>query len=226
MQQILNVITPATSQDLVSLAEMKASLLIPPTNTTYDVLLQDLITNTSETIAKMCNRVFGYEEVDETFYQLEDEFSAETMMPSGPTITRRLYLSRWPVVLADITSITQDGNDISGDQGTVWILEEETGTLYMLPNYAPWYGVIDVKYSGGYQLPDDAPGPLKFAMKALTREAYAGWTRSPSLYGVRQIAHKESRVGYYDPSLLGVMGMPGTWKNVQSILNKYVRFWV
>jgi hypothetical protein len=97
----------------------------------------------------------------------------------------------------------------------------------MLPNYAPWYGVIDVKYSGGYDLPTDAPGPLKFAMMAVAREAYIGWTRPLSLYGVRQIAHKESRIGYYDPTMLGgVMGMPGTWKNVQSVLNKYIRFWV
>jgi hypothetical protein len=229
MQQILKVITPASSQDLISLVNMKQMLQIPPTNTASDAMLQALITNTSETIAVMCNRVFGYETVDETFYQLEDEYvpyqDGMITSPGGP-LTRRLYLSRWPVVLVDITSITQDGNDISSDEGTSWILEEETGTLYMLPNYAPWCGVIDVQYSGGYQLPDDAPGPLKFALAAVTREGYAGWMRAPGLYGVRQIAHKDSRVGYYDPNLLGVMGMPSTWANVKNILNKYIRYWV
>jgi hypothetical protein len=214
MQQLLNVLTPANSYDLVSLDEMKAVLLIPPTNTTNDALLQDMITNISETVAKMCNRVFGYEEVDETFYQLEDDSS------------KRLYLSRWPVKLSDIATLTQDGNDLLVNEGITWTLEEETGTLYQFPNFGPWYGVIDTEYSGGYLLPDEAPGPLKFAMKAITRESYLAWIRSPQLFGVRQIGHKESRIGYYQPNLLGSMGTPDTWKNVQSILNRYVRFWV
>jgi hypothetical protein len=228
MQQLLNVLTPAESYDLVSLDEMKAALQIPPTNTTNDELLQDLITNTSETIAKMCNRVFGYEEVDETFYQLEDEYSpwSDASMLPGGLGTKRLYLSRWPVKLVDITALAQDGDDLLATNGTEWMLEEETGTLYRYPQFGPWYGVIDAEYSGGYLLPDDAPGPLKFAMKAVTRESYLAWTRNPQLYGVRQIGHKESRVGYYQPNLLGSMGTPDTWKNVQSILNKYVRFWV
>jgi hypothetical protein len=218
MQQILNVITPAASYDLVSLAEMKASLGIPPTNTTNDVLLQDLITNLSETVAKMCNRVFGFEKVDETFYQLEDQ--------GAPPNTQRLYLSRWPVQLSDIAALTQDGNDLLASEGSSWMLEKETGTLYSFPTTGPWIGVIDCQYSGGYVLPDDAPGPLKFAMKAVTRESYMAWIRNPGLYGIRQISHKESRVAYYQPNLLGTMGTPDTWTHVQSILNKYVRYWV
>jgi hypothetical protein len=230
MQQILNVITPATSYDLVSLTDMKLVLGIPPANTANDVLIQELISSTSETIAKMCNRVFGYEKVDETFYQLEDQFNPYSQymyysMVSSPS-TQRLYLSRWPVVKADIISLTQDGNDLLASENATWMLEEETGTLYSFPPTGPWIGVIDVQYSGGYLLPTNAPGPLQFAMKSLTREAYAAWTRNPSLYGVRQIAHKESRIGYYAPNLMSSMGTPETWKNVENILNKYIRHWV
>lgn len=218
MQQILNVLTPANSQDLVSLADMKEKLFIADSDTTKDFLLQEIITNTSETVAKLCNRVFGYEQVDETFYQLEDGCS------------RRLYLSRWPVVQDDIATFTQDGSDLltSGGPPGVgeWILEQETGTLYRPPPLEPWYGLIDVTYSGGYQLPDNAPGSLRFAVEALIREAYMSWIRSPSSYGMRQISHKEARIGYYPPSAFPTIGVPGTWDGVMNVLRKYIREWV
>lgn len=212
MQQLLNVITPAESQDLVSLEDMKQKMAI--TNTATDFMLQEIITTTSEAVAKLCNRVFGYEGVDETFYQLEDDSS------------RRLYLSRWPVVKDDITALTQDGVDISTGLGSTFFLEEVTGTLYMPPMSPPWYGVIDVQYSGGYALPDDAPASLAFCAEALIREGYMSWIRSPASFGVRQISHKEARIGYYGPNMFPTLGLPATWAQVQAILAKYVRQWV
>ena len=218
MQQILNVITPSETQDLVSLEDMKKKLFIPDTDTSKDFLLQEIITNTSEVIARLCNRVFGYETVDETFYQLEDGRS------------RRLYLSRWPVVKDDIETITQDGDDLLpefGPPGTgTWVLEELTGTLYLPPNGSGWYGVIDVVYAGGYKLPDGAPAALRFAAEALMREAYMSWLRPVGSFGVRQIAHKEARISYYAPNLFPTVGVPATWTSVMSILNKYTRLWV
>ena len=225
MQQLLKVVTPADSQDLVSLDEMKVKLGISEGDTSQDVLLQNLITNVSEAIAKMCNRVFGYEVVDESFFQLNDEWC-------GAPPTRRLYLSRWPVVLDDISAITTtiDGSGIVTDLlPTVnqnWWLEEETGTLYQRPDLGPWINTVEVQYSGGYELPDDAPGALKFGAEALLREGYAAWTRSPSLFGVRQLSHKESRIGYYGPNMFPTLGMPATWKQVEALLNKYIRHWV
>ncbi|HEY2243469.1 MAG TPA: hypothetical protein VGH47_04495 [Xanthobacteraceae bacterium] len=212
MQQILNVITPSPTQDLVSLDDMKQKLFIASSDTTKDFLLQEIITNTSETIAKLCNRVFGYEEVDETFYQLEDGSS------------QRLYLSRWPVLLTDIKTFTQDGNDLLAAPN--WVLEQATGTIYLQSSLGSWYGVIDVDYSGGYQLPDGAPGSLKFATEALIREGYMSWIRSPASFGVRQISHKEARIGYFGPNLFPTTGLPATWQTVQSILNRYIRHWV
>jgi hypothetical protein len=225
MQQLLNVITPADSQDLVSLDEMKVKLNIPAGNTSQDALLQNLITNISEAVAKMCNRVFSYEEVAETFFQLNDEWC-------GAPPTQRLYLSRWPVVLADITSITTtvDGGgsltDLLPSVNQDWWLEQETGTLYQRPDLGPWINTVEVQYSGGYELPDDAPGALKFGVEALLREGYSAWTRNPALFGVRQIAHKESRIGYYGPDMFPTLGMPATWKQVEALLSKYIRHWV
>ena len=220
MQHILNVLTPATSvppagpYDLVSLDEMKMKLMIPPTTTTFDALLTELITNTSETIARMCNRVFAQEQVDENFLQLND----------GNGTTQRLYLSRWPVALTDIVSINQNGNDIL-TSGT-WMLEESTGTLYQLINSGPWYGTVEVVYTGGYVLPDGAPGTLKFCCEAIIRESYMSWIRNPALFGVRMISHKELHLGYYGPNLFPTTGLPDTWKTVNALLSKYIRNWV
>jgi hypothetical protein len=226
MQQILNVITPSDTYDLVTLAEMKTKLLIPPTSTQWDPLLTELIDNISDTIARMCNRVFAYEDVEETFYQLEDS-----------CYTQRLYLSRWPVVLGDILTFTQNGNDLKGylvSGGPIppgasspsCVLEEKTGTIYLPSNLGPWTGIIDLTYSGGYALPDEAPGALKFCVEALIRESYMSWIRNPALFGVRQIAHKESRIGYYGPNMFPTMGIPETWRTVQLVLNKFIRHWV
>ena len=220
MQQILNVLTPATATppagpyDLVSLDEMRMKLSIAPGDTSFDALLQELITNLSETIARMCNRVFAREQVDETFYQLDDG------------ATRRLYLSRWPVVLADIESITWNGGDILTDSAAEWVLEEGTGTIYRLPGFGGWYGAVDVVYTGGYALPDSAPGTLKFCVEALIRESYMSWIRNPALFGVRLISHKESHLGYYGPNMFPTMGLPDTWKTVTQLLYKYSRHWV
>jgi hypothetical protein len=218
MQQILNVLVKADTYDLVTLEGMKAMLLIPPTDTSKDILLTELITVVSETVAKMCNRVFSYEKVREQFYQLEDGNSS------------RLYLSRWPVKFADIESINRDDDDydLLPDNPTRWLLEEETGMLYSYPASGYWYGTVDVIYSGGYVLPDEAPGPLKFAVAGVIRESYMAWIRNPALFGVRQLGHKEARIAYYDPTKLGVaLGSPETWQAVQSVLDaRYTRFWV
>lgn len=223
MQQLLNVLTPSATYDLVTLEEMKMKLMIPDSNTQWDALLQELITNLSDTIAKLCCRVFAYEGVDECFYQLNDE----THPP-----TRRLYLSRWPVVLSDITAINQtvDGSGVVTDLLPLvnqnWFLEEATGTLYQRPDLGPWTSTVDVIYSGGYQLPDGAPGSIKFCVEALLRESYMSWIRNPAMFGVRQLSHKESRIGYYGPNMFPTVGLPATWTVVQGILRRYIRWWI
>ena len=216
MQQILNVITPADTYDLVGLDEMKQMLMIPAGDTSKDSMLTAIIGSVSETLAKMCNRVFGYEKVVETFYQLEDGSS------------RRLYLSRWPVQLTDVVSIMRNGvDDVLNDENLSFVLEQETGTLYRSPSGGIWYGVIEVVYSGGYKLPDAAPGSLKFALAGVIRESYMAWIRNPSLYGIRQLGHKEARVSYYEPGQMGTLGSPATWQAVQSVVDsKFTRFWV
>lgn len=216
MQHILNVLEKADTYDLVGLDEMKQMLMIPASDTSKDAMLTAMISTISETVAKMQNRVFAKEKVRETIYQLEDGDS------------RRIYLSRWPVKLVDIESITRDDTyDVLLDEGNGWTLEEETGTLYRYPPGGAWYGVTEIVYSGGYELPEEAPGPLKFALAGVLRESYMAWVRNPSLYGIRQLGHKEARVSYYQPDQISTLGSPDTWRAVQSVLDaKYTRFWV
>src|SRR5215471_5827886 len=100
-QHILNAITEWNTQDLVTLDEVKLQLRIPTTDTSKDAELALFIDGVSEQMPHMINRVFGYAEVRETFYDVND--------------IKLLYFSRWPVKLADIETMTVDGTDILND---------------------------------------------------------------------------------------------------------------
>ena len=75
-------------------------------------------------------------------------------------------------------------------------------------------------------MPDNTPGTLKFGAEAVLRESYMSWIRNPALFGVRKVAHKDNRIGYYAPNMFPVLGQPDTWKAVESLLQKYIRQWV
>ena len=128
---------------------------------------------------------------------------------------------------ADITAIsTADGTDLLPLMGVDYVVEELTGTLYRKVNTGTWLSDVDVQYSGGYQLPDGAPATLRYCTEALIREGYMSWIRSPGSFGVRQISHKEARIGYFAPNMFPTLGLPATWTQLQSILSKYIREWV
>jgi hypothetical protein len=141
-------------------------------------------------------------------------------------------LSRWPVKLADISSIshTVDGSGTIDDwlpsANQSWFVEELTGTLYLRPDLGPWLDTIDVKYSGGYKLPDEAPADLTFAVEAVIREQYFIAIRNPALFGVRQLSHKESRVAFFPPTTLSAAGLPQTWESLKNVLASYYRHWI
>jgi hypothetical protein len=217
-QHILNAITEWTTQDLLTLEEMKTQLRIPDTDTSKDAELQLIIDGVSAQIAAMVNRVFGYANVHETFYDVHG--------------MQRLYFSRWPVKLADIETMTLDGIDVLATNG--WVLEEKTGTLYTPPSGGRigWNGDLDVVYSGGYKLPDEAPDDLKRAASVAAREDYYTYIRGTVLSGVRMISHKSARVQYYPPGQMGSTTQGGaqqlgpTWNAVQNALRPYLRHWI
>jgi len=219
IQHILQVTNPWPTQDLITLDNLKIQLRIPPTDTSKDDELNLIIDGVSAQIAKMANRVFGFDSVTETFYNAVDE--------------DRIYFSQWPVKLADIRTITLNGEDMLPSHGADWILEEKTGTIFF--PLGPLNGTVFADYDGGYKLPSECPPDLARAAYAAMREDYYIYVRGAVLSGVRMIAHKQARVMYYPPGQVGAtltggsMGPAGssaTWNAVWMIVQKYIRHWV
>jgi hypothetical protein len=183
MQSTIVVTTPASSIDLITLAELKRALNI--TATASDEMLGELITRVSDEIAAYCSRVFGYETVVETFTEVD-------------AAKHRLFLARYPVPQDNtgITSITSGGAALTYPNGL--LLDSLWGKL-TLPS-GNYVEQTIVNYSGGYHLPDEAPPALKQAAIMLMREAYYASVRGDAT--VRMIGHKESRIIYFDPNLL------------------------
>jgi hypothetical protein len=177
----IKVLTPATQFDFLTLDEAKTLLGLSTSTPADDAQLQMMISISSATIAELCNRTFAYEEVEENWRCLA---------------SRRVFLSHWPVKEADIETVTVNGSSL--DQ-TSWDLEPASGKL---SNYNGWSDEpITVTYSGGYKLPDEAPLPLKQAAILLIREDRI-LMRQAQVAGIRQLAHKEARVSFFDPNAL------------------------
>lgn len=215
MQHILNVLEPAASYDLLTVDDVKTMLKLSLGDTTIDPQLQMIVSNISEQIGVLVNRVFAKELVQETFYD------------TGEYGQRRLYFSRWPVALDDIQQLNQNGTDILANAGGDWVLEEKTGTLYR-PGGGTWMGNIDAIYTGGYDLPDGVPLGLQRAAMLLAQEAYYQSLRGDS--SIRSISHKESRVQYFSVQQMTVKpgggGTSGSMMSVDALLSHYRRDWV
>jgi hypothetical protein len=219
LQHIGKVITPWPTQDLITLADLKTQLRIPSTDTSKDAELQLIIDGVSAQMARMVNRSFGYDEVQENLF--------------NPVEEDRMYFSQWPVKLADIKTLTRtkDSFDLLTTHGTDWILEEYTGTMFGIT--APFTGTVFADYSGGYKIPQEAPADLQRACTVACREDYYSYMRGTVLSGVRMISHKHARVMYYPPGQfvttpgMGGVGTLGpTWAAVWNVLQKYFRHWV
>ena len=212
----IKVITPAASYDLCTLDEIKVMLGIAPTDTSEDQLLQLWITQYSDMIATVCKRVFAYETVEETWRGDSKPFDTD----SG-----RIFLTHYPVADADVQSVTgPDGTDIS----TGYELENKSGKLQFFN--ISWGEPIRITYSGGYQLPDEAPPALKQALGLLVQYARI-WQSRALASGVRSISHRESRVQFYDfLASMTKLGGPGPigWAQsmIEPLLSAYMRYYV
>ena len=186
----VKVITPAESYALISLDELKAYFAIPPADTTNDAQLQGLIDAYSDVVATMCNRVFAKETVEETWRG-----------DPPPYENYRVFLARWPVRPEDIETVTANGAIIDPASYEV---ETASGKLSL----ASWNEPLVVTYTGGYDLPDEAPDALKQALMLLVQAARAQQLRGFTT-GVRSISHKDARVMYFDPNAAASKGGGG-----------------
>lgn len=205
------VVEPASSFDLLTLEEAKVLLGIHATDTSQDEQLALQISIWSATVAEICNRTFAKEKVVETWREVENG---------------RLFPTHYPIQPDDIESVTCGDALLTAAD---YELEPASGKLTLLP--APgshWLDAAVVTYSGGFELPDEAPLPLKQATLLLIREERI-LSKQAAVAGIRSLTHKESRVMFFDPNAVLIKqsstGGSGV-KAVDSLLKQYMRFWV
>jgi hypothetical protein len=207
----VKVLQPADSYALLTLDELKTLLNIAPANTAEDAQLQLWIDQYSDVVATMCNRVFAYETVAETWRG-----------DSPPFDTPRLFLSHYPVADADLTAV-ESPRGTTLDPAS-YEIENASGKLRI---EGAWTEPVTVTYSGGYQLPDAAPPALKQATILLIQAARMQ-ARMGASNGVRLVSHGDTRVQYFDPvQMFGQKGFGSPlFDSVNSLLNAYMRFYV
>jgi hypothetical protein len=202
---ITTVTTPSDTYDLMTLDEIKLKLGIMATGLS-DELLQTLVTAYSDVIATLCNRVFAKETLTETWRGIDDN---------------RLFLSHYPIATPDdIASIECPRGSTMDPSG--YEIELRSGKIEL---YATQAEPIVVTYTGGYALPTDAPPALKEALGIMIREERMAALRA-STGGVRSLAHKESRVVYFDPNLLLKQQLAGGMSGVSVMLNNLLMHYV
>jgi hypothetical protein len=232
--RVIEILTPGTNFDLITLTEAKLLMGLSLTDTSDDQQLQLFISINSLTVAGLCNRTFAYEEVRECWGDLAIDaryyppvyspYYPEGMVwPNNAAPTgRRIFLSHWPVVEADIESVESPPGNVLDP--SVYVLEEKSGKLECLTG--AWIEPVIVTYSGGYNLPDEADLPLKQAVALLNVQSKL--LASLGAYaGIRLLGHKEARVAFQDPvkmleAAMGGAGSP-THMAVMNILRPYLR---
>jgi hypothetical protein len=206
----VQVLTPATNFDLMTLDEAKQMLGISLTDTSDDAQLALFIDINSATISRLCNRVFAREEVSESWRELNGG--------------NRVFLSHWPVKHADIEAVESVETPVSPDN---WELEEDSGKV-------SFFGVaagepVTITYWGGFNLPDEAPGALKHALAILNLQSRL-LASLGTIGGIHQLSHKEARISFHDPAkiLAAAMGQAGQSAGMDSplmqVLSHFIRY--
>jgi hypothetical protein len=180
--QIIDESTDSAGPDLISLDDLKAALGI--TGTSEDAALQAAITFQSRIIAEYCDRRFGRAEALETF-----RFDRGEVLPARNALVLKLY----PVAEVIEVAGTTDGYEVDPATGRLW-----------MTNGGCWADVVSVTYSGGYDLPEEAPARLAKAVIEAIHEARTMGARDPS---IQSVAHGDVRIGYFSsPTSSGSSG--------------------
>src|SRR5215475_9095781 len=184
MHSILDIIdetADSAGPDLITLDDLKFALGI--TDTSEDVQLQAAITMQSRIIAEYCDRRFGRATCLETF-----TFDYGETLPPRQALTLALY----PV--EEIFEISMQGATNADYQ-----FDPESGRLWLHPGWtigSSWMDEIAVSYSGGYDLPEEAPARLQRAIIECVnsvRMSSSFGARDPS---IREVQHGDTRITY------------------------------
>jgi hypothetical protein len=171
--EILEETSDSAGPDLISLDDLKLALGISGTD--QDEQLQAMITFQSRIIAEYCDRRFGRAEALETF-----TFDRGEILPSR----QALILSLYPVAeVSEVSSLGATAADYEFDPAT--------GRLW---SDGWWTGSVSVVYSGGYDLPEEAPARLQ---KALIETVYEQRTVGARDSSIREVQHGDTRISYF-----------------------------
>jgi hypothetical protein len=230
----IKVIEPAASIDLCTLDELKTMLDISSTD--EDEMLALWITQYSDVIATMCNRVFAKEKVQETWRGDLEPYDTER---------GRIFLTHYPVKDEDVEVVyaptaypnpdtvraSRRSDELMQHTAPVeapyYELENRSGKMQF---FQSWSAPIRVTYTGGYLLPDEAPPALKQALALMVSAARMSQQRELTS-GIRSISHRESRVMFFDVNQAmakgGASGPLGAAADtVNALLYHYMRFYV
>lgn len=161
--------------DLVDLDALKLELSIDTGD--EDEALEALITRYSRMIAEECERPFGLSQAVETF-----EFDSLEQTRLG----QKLALSLYPV--GEMYSITMGGVEVE-----TYSLDKERGLVWI--NGGAWSGTVVFDYSGGYDLPDDAPAKLQEAVIEAVRDRRLSASQDTT---VQSTGTGDTRVSYFN----------------------------
>lgn len=221
-EPLVNVLTPATEVGLISLADAKILLGIPASDVSNDAQLQMLIDQNSMALALQANRdTFAKERVEERW-----DCMGPVCCPDG---TCKVYLTRYPVKLDDIETVESPEGDLIDPSR--YRLEQNTGKLILIDGCA---GEILITYTGGYDLPEEAPLPLQQAAGLMVRAFRTQASQEATVgSGVRMISHKDSRIMYFSPRDLaggstssGGVSVSANDAAVKNLISKFTRLWI
>lgn len=199
--EILDKSTDSAGPDLISLDDLKLALRIEGTD--QDAALQAMITLQSRIIAEYCDRRFGLAEALETF----------TLDPRETLRAREaLVLKLYPVT--DISEVSTAGATAADyhfdpESGRLWLASNQNpGHPYGYPydsgyGHSWWPGSVMVTYSGGYDLPEQAPARLQQAIILAVNGIRTSGTRDPT---IREVQHGDTRISYFTQALATTTG--------------------
>ncbi|MDO1582426.1 phage head-tail connector protein [Rhizobium oryzicola] len=203
---ITTVVTPASSQRLASLDDVKAELGI--TDATQDALLGRLIDVCSAAAAQFCDRVFPLETVKDEVWPDREPHGCQVL----PGI-HVLQLSRWPV--GTVASVTENGDPLT--DGVGYRVDPVVGQVHRFDASGypcPWRAwPLAVEYEAGYAA---VPLDVQDAVIRLVRARYFAkgrdpYLRSESIEGVRSAS-------WWVPTGTDAAAMP---PDVADILSNY-----
>lgn len=211
---IFTVLGPTNPvHDLTTVDEVNAALGLE-SNTANDGITAAQITSASKLIADLCNRTFAMLDISESFRHGLAQWLPMPMTYSAGH-AHSLVVQQFPINVID--SVTVGGTALDASNYEV---DKEKGMLYTL-NWS-WCGEVVVAYSGGFDLPIDAPPALEQAcieLVAIKRRQSQSAKHDPA---IREVQHGDTRIMYFDyaTSKGGVGSVPDT---ITDLIEPYVR---